>query len=178
MEIDRARAKKDEGENADVLERERLSSRVTPILRTALPIGIAVVIVICAIQFWRDSRSGPPSPALLFPFAVLIALLTFATWNGHRLSTVWLVGDTLEVTGPASLRVPLSQVRSLRAALLDYRGTPLFILSLDPPIGNTEKIRFIPRTDSWHSSKARTVQKTLRTRMNAARAARRLHGPT
>ncbi|HWZ58699.1 MAG TPA: hypothetical protein VNW46_06935 [Gemmatimonadaceae bacterium] len=147
-------------------------------MRTVFPIGIAVFVAIQVMRFWRDSRSAPQSPALLFPFAVWIALLVFVTWNGHRLSSVWLVGDTLEVTGPASLRVPLSQVRSLRAALLDYRGTPLFILSLDPPIGNTEKIRFIPRSDSWHSSKARVVQKTLRTRIDAARAARRLHGPT
>jgi hypothetical protein len=177
MQIDRAGAEKGGGANADALERERLSSAMTPIYRTIFPIGIAVVGAIFVMRFWRDSRSTPPSPALLFPLGVWLALLAYITWSGHRLSTVWLDGDTLEVTGPASFRVPLSQVKSVRASSLG-RGTPLFILVLDPPIGTTEKIRFIPRGDSWHSSKAHAVRKTLRTRMSAASAARRVHGPT
>jgi hypothetical protein len=149
-------------------ERERVSSGFTPILTTVLPFGLCVVAAFFVARFWRDARSGLPL-GLLFPVAAFVVLFAYMTWSGHRLCTVWLVGDTLEVTGPVSLRIPLSQVRSLRVTALDYRGTPLFILTLDPPIGNTEKIRFIPRTDSWHSSKSHTVQQTLRTRMNAAR---------
>jgi hypothetical protein len=150
------------------LERRRLSHSLTLLYRIILPVGFGTFVIGLGLRLWRDAAGGAPWQPLLLIFSVLLSVLAYLVWSGRRISYVWLVGDALEVIGPVSVRLPLARIAKMRQSSLG-RGTPLFILRVDPPIdGRIETIRFIPRTDSWHTGKARGVWKDLQTAIDAA----------
>lgn len=152
-------------------ERRRLSHSLTLLYRVILPVGFGTFFINFGLRLWRDAGSGAPWQPSLIIFSFLLAVLAYFVWSGRRLSYVWLVGDALEVIGPVSVRLPLSRIAKVRQSSLG-RGTPMFVLTVEPPIdGRIETIRFIPRTDSWHSRKALGTWKALKTGIEAARGA-------
>jgi hypothetical protein len=88
----------------------------------------------------------------------------YVIWYGRRLSEVWLDGDVLEVKGPGgSFRVPLADVLLLDTGR-SGRGSRVFVLGLDHPVGQIREVRFFP---------AKTTESNLQARIHAARAARK-----
>jgi hypothetical protein len=115
----------------------RLSSRLTDWYRIGAPLTYLTGIFM--VKF--------VAPNLILIAAIgMIASMAYTIWYGWRLSDVWLDGDTLQVKGLATFRVPLSDV-SLTDVQKRGRGSTIYFLGLDHPVGKVKTIRFIPAGD-------------------------------
>jgi hypothetical protein len=142
---------------------KRLSSGMTVWTRTIMPVWWGIIF--CGLVAVTRGRIGLPG-------VLIIAAGAVSVWFGRHLSDVWLDGDVLQVQGPTgSFRGPLSDV-----LLLDDRwGRQRFcVLLLDHPVGKVQKVRFIPEGDwvVFGPNPADALEKDLRSRIHAARAAR------
>jgi hypothetical protein len=135
----------------------RLSSGIT-LYRFGMP---ALFVIGSAVLINASPDIGPVIPYMM------VGVVAYSIWYGWRLSEVWLDGDVLEVKGPPSFRVPLSDVLLLDtgASWWMRRGPPVFLIGLGHPVGRVQKIRFIPASGA--------VEQDLQARIHAARAARK-----
>lgn len=106
-------------------------------------------------------RAKAPGITGLVTVAV-IASLAFTLWYGWRMSDVWLDGDALQVKRLSTFRVPLSNVTGIDIRQ-PGRAPTVFVLGFDQPVGTVRQVRFLP---------AKGIEKDLRARIHAARAAR------
>jgi hypothetical protein len=104
-------------------------------------------------------------------------ILAYTIWFARRLSDVWLDGDALQVRGPGgTLRVPLDEVLVLEGSEENsWRRPRVIVLGLDHPVGKIDRVVFVPEGEwvAFGPSPADTLEKDLRARIHAARAARK-----
>lgn len=131
---------------------ERLSSRLTPYLRTVVPlvsgVTIGVVVMVLALQ---GPASGVPTLVrqIAIPAAILGAAWLFR-WLGS-LRDVWLDGDDVLVNvGGRRVRISLREVAQIRQSRFQKTKTITLHLTRNTPLGG--KVRFAPHfalTPGW-----------------------------
>jgi hypothetical protein len=106
--------------------------------------------------------------------AMWIAVMGSILWDRYRLFDVWLVGDMLEVSGPAEFRVPLSAIRSIELGTgrIWSRRTRRFVLTLNEPIGRIDTIRFLPQGYATAGDMGDRTAAWFQERFDATRASR------
>ena len=129
------------------------SAGLTLWYRIGAPLSYLVGIAVVRVQ----------APGIIGLVGVaVIASLPYTLWYGWRMSDVWLDGDVLQVKGLSTFRVPLSNVTGIDIRQWG-RAPTVFVLGFDQPVGKVRQIRFLP---------AKGIEKDLRARIHAARAAR------
>jgi hypothetical protein len=145
----------------------RLSSGMTTWYRVGAPIG-SVVGAGCV--FMQAPQAFGSLTILFFAASIL-----WMAWFGWRLSDVWLDDDVLQVKRPgASFRVLLADVTLLDTSQWG-RGLRMFVLDLDHPIGNIQKVRFVPE-GAWvvfGANPADALEMEIRTIIHKAKTARK-----
>ncbi len=121
---------------------ERLSSFLTPYLRTVVPLIVGVGVVVLGL---RAPFSGVPTQLVHFatlPVAILVGAGLFRWLGGLR--DVWSDGDDILVdAGGRRVRISLREVTDIRQTHFQKTNTITLHLSRNTPLG--KKVRFIPR---------------------------------
>ena len=123
---------------------ERLSSVMTPYLRTVVPPATVVCLGVVAVGIslgYFDPTVPPVVRGLALAVWMVLSVLAFKWFRSFR--HVWLDGDDLLVdNGERRVRIPLREVADVRQSHLQKTKTITLDLTRNTPLG--DKVRFVP----------------------------------